>query len=90
MSKVLRVVAIVAAFGLTVWIGVVALAQGSSSAPTPSPTTMSTTSPAPDSEGDDVEGNCDEAEHTNDPGCLGVLPVADDDDDDQANDGRPG
>ena len=94
MSKVLRVAAIVAAFALTAWIGVVALAQGSST-PTPSPspsTTTSTTSTAtasPSPSGvDDVKGNCDEAEHANDPECQGVTPVAEDDDmnDDQDED----
>ena len=87
MGKALRVAAILAAFGLTAWIGVVALAQGSSP-PTPAPTTISTTSPAPGNEGDDVEGNCDEAEHTNDQECLGVIQVADDEskNDDQGED----
>ena len=94
MSKVLRVAAIVAAFALTAWIGVVALAQGSST-PTPSPspstttstTTTATASPSP-SGVDDVKGNCDEAEHANDPECQGVTPVAEDDDvnDDQDED----
>jgi len=92
MRKVLRVGAIVAAFALTAWIGVVALAQGSST-PTPSPSTTTTTtttaSPSPSPSGvDDVKGNCDEAEHANDPECKGVTPVAEDDDvnDDQAED----
>ncbi|HKN81707.1 MAG TPA: hypothetical protein VJZ98_10245, partial [Actinomycetota bacterium] len=75
MRKALRLMAILAAFGLTVWIGVVALAQGSS-APTPSNST--TTSSAATSV-EDVEGNCDEAEHANDPECVGVNPVAEDD-----------
>ena len=35
MRKALKLMAVLAAFGLTAWIGVVALAQGSS-APTPS------------------------------------------------------
>src|SRR6266498_5285670 len=80
MRKALRLVAILAAFGLTVWIGVVALAQGSS-APT---STSTTTSPAATS-GEDVEGNCDEAEHANDPECVGVNPVAEDDNDDKGD-----
>jgi hypothetical protein len=75
MRKALRLVAILAAFGLTVWIGVVALAQGSST--TTSSTSM-TTSPAAIG-GEDVKGNCDEAEHANDPECIGVNPVAEDD-----------
>jgi hypothetical protein len=61
MRKALKLMAVLAAFGLTAWIGVVALAQGSS-APTPS-TSTTTTSPTG---GDDVKGNCDEAEHAND------------------------
>ena len=76
--------AVLAAFGLTAWIGVVALAQGSS-APTPSTSTSTTTSPAPTGI-DDVKGNCDEAEHANDPGCLGVIPLTEDDHDER----RPG
>ena len=75
MRKALRLVAILAAFGLTVWIGVVALAQGSSA---PTLSTSTTTSPAAIS-GEDIEGNCDEAEHANDPECVGVNPVAEDD-----------
>ena len=73
MRKALKLMAVLAAFGLTAWIGVVALAQGSS-APTPS-TATTTTGP---SGGDDVKGNCDEAEHANDPECLGVIPVPED------------
>ena len=79
--------AIVAAFVLTAWIGVVALAQGSN-APASSPSTAtspSTTSPAPE----DVQDDCDEAEHASDPECLGVIPVAEEDpanDDDQGED----
>ncbi len=75
MRKALRLVAILAAFGLTVWIGVVALAQGSSA---PTPSTSTTTSSAAIS-GEDIEGNCDEAEHANDPECVGVNPAAEDD-----------
>jgi hypothetical protein len=77
-------VAILAAFGLTVWIGVVALAQGSS---TPTSSTSTTTSPAAIGD-EDVEGNCDEAEHANDPECVGVNPVAENDheNDDQGED----
>ena len=75
MRKALRLVAILAAFGLTVWIGVVALAQGSS---TPTPSTSTTTSPAATAD-EDIKGNCDEAEHANDPECVGVNPVAEDD-----------
>ncbi len=73
MRKALKLMAVLAAFGLTAWIGVVALAQGSS-APTPS-TATTTTGPTG---GDDVKGNCDEAEHANDPECLGVNPVPED------------
>ena len=73
MRKALKLMAVLAAFGLTAWIGVVALAQGSS-APTPS-TATTTTGPTG---GDDVKGNCDEAEHANDPECLGVIPVPED------------
>ncbi len=84
MRKALRMVAILAAFGLTVWIGVVALAQGSS---TPTSSTSTTTSPAAIGD-EDVEGNCDEAEHANDPECVGVNPVAENDheNDDQGED----
>ena len=74
MRKALRLVAILAAFGLIVWIGVVALAQGSS---TPTPSTSTTRSPA--TGGEDVKGNCDEAEHANDPECVGVNLVPEDD-----------
>ncbi len=63
MRKALRLIAVLAAFGLTAWIGVVALAQGSSA---PTPSTSTTTSPAPTGT-EDVKGNCDEAEHANDP-----------------------
>jgi hypothetical protein len=73
MRKALKLMAVLAAFGLTAWIGVVALAQGSS-APTPS-TATTTTGPTG---GDDVKGNCDEAEHANDPECVGVNPVPED------------
>ena len=69
MRRVLKLMAVLAAFGLTAWIGVVALAQGSSA---PTPSTATTTS------GDDVKGNCDEAEHANDPDCVGVSPVLED------------
>ena len=82
MRKALRLVAILAAFGLTVWIGVVALAQGSS---TPTPSTSTTTSPAV-AGGEDVEGNCDEAEHANDPECVGVNPVPENEDNDDQGD----
>jgi hypothetical protein len=86
MRKALRLMAVLTAFGLTAWIGVVALAQGSS-APTPSTWTSTTTSP-PSTGVDDVKGNCDEAEHANDPGCLGVIPMTEDDpaNDDQGDD----
>ena len=57
MRKALRLMAVLAAFGLTAWIGVVALARGSSA---PTPSTSTTTSPAP-TVGVDVKGNCDEA-----------------------------
>jgi hypothetical protein len=91
MRKALRLMAVLAAFGLTAWIGVVALAQGSSAptpststttSPAPTPSTSTTTSPAP-TVGVDVKGNCDEAEHANDPECVGANPVAEDD---QSND----
>jgi hypothetical protein len=83
MRKALKLMAVLAAFGLTAWIGVVALAQGSSA---PAPSTATTTSPAPT--GDDVKGNCDEAEHANDPECVGVNPVLEDnhENDDQGED----
>ncbi len=51
------------------------------SAPTTVPTTIppvSTSTPDPSTTapgGVDISGNCDEAEHANDPGCLGVTPV---------------
>ena len=83
MRKALKLMAVLAAFGLTAWIGVVALAQGSSA---PTPSTSTTTSPA-QTGGDDVKGNCDEAEHANDPECVGANPVSEDDhgNDDQAD-----
>jgi hypothetical protein len=87
MRNVLRVGGIVAAFALTAWIGVVALAEGSST-PTPSsPTTTATTPPSPTGV-DDVKGNCDEAEHLNDPECRGVTAVPEDHlaDDEQGDD----
>jgi hypothetical protein len=85
MRKMLRVMAILAAFGLTAWIGVVALAQGSS---TPSPSTSTTTSPTPSTGSEDVKGSCDEAEHASDPECVGANPVVEDDpeNDDQGED----
>jgi hypothetical protein len=87
MRKALRLMAVLTAFGLTAWIGVVALAQGPS-APTRSTSTSTTTSPAPSTRGDDLKGNCDEAEHANDSGCLGVIPVTEDEpaNDDQGDD----
>jgi hypothetical protein len=83
MRKALRMMAVLAAFGLTAWIGVVALAQGSSA---PTPSTSTTASPAPTVRVD-VKGNCDEAEHANDPECVDTIPVAEDDhrDNDQAD-----
>jgi hypothetical protein len=85
MRKMLRVMAILAAFGLTAWIGVVALAQGSS---TPSPSTSTTTSPTPSTGSEDVKGSCDEAEHASDPECVGANQVIEDDpaNDDQGED----
>ena len=81
MRKALRIMAVLAAFGLTAWIGIVALAQSS---PTQAPSTTGSSSV---SSGDDVKGNCDEAEHANDPGCQGVTVSEDnganDDNDDQ-------
>jgi len=75
MRKALRVGATVAAFALTAWIGVVALAQtGSTQAPTTSTTV---------GDGDQFKGNCDEAEHANDPECLGATLVPEDN---EAND----
>ena len=85
MRKALKLIAVLAAFGLTAWIGVVALAQGSS-APTPS-TSTTTTGPTG---GDDVKGNCDEAEHANDPECVGVNPVPEDNDQGDVNDDDQG
>ena len=81
MRKALKLMAVLAAFGLTAWIGVVALAQGSSA---PTPSTSTTTSPAATG-GEDVKGNCDEAEHANDPECVGVNPVVEDQNDDQGD-----
>jgi hypothetical protein len=81
MRKALKLMAVLAAFGLTAWIGVVALAQGSS-APTQS-TSTTTTGPTG---GDDVKGNCDEAEHANDPECVGVNPVPENEDKDDQGD----
>jgi hypothetical protein len=74
MRKVLRVGVIAAAFALTAWIGVVALAQSSTTAPTTGPTTSS---PAVD-DGDQFKGPCDEAEHAGDPECQGVTLVPED------------
>ena len=94
MSKALRYAGVVTAFGLTVWLGVVAFAQGSStpspSTPTVSTSTSTTTTPTAGASrtasvskssatsttqasapGVDVRGNCDEAEHANDPECVG-------------------
>ena len=86
MRKVLRVGAIVGAFALTAWIGVVALAQ--SGTPSPSPTTTSTTTTATTTspgvgDGDQFKGPCDEAEHANDPECEGATLVPEDN---EAND----
>jgi hypothetical protein len=83
MRKALRLTAVLAAFGLTAWIGVVAVAQGSSA---PTPSTSTTTSPAPTS-AEDVKGNCDEAEHANDQECVGLNLVPEDnhDNDDQGD-----
>jgi hypothetical protein len=79
MRKALRVGATIAAFALTAWIGVVALAQSS---PTQAPTTSTTVS-----DGDQFKGPCDEAEHANDPECVGATLVAEDNEaDDDADD----
>ena len=75
MRKVLRVGVVAAAFALTAWIGVVALAQSSTTSPTNSPTT--TSSPAV-GDGDQFKGPCDEAEHAGDPECQGVTLVPED------------
>jgi hypothetical protein len=76
MRKKLKLMAILAAFGLTAWFGVVALAQGSR-APAPSTSMTTTTSLArPTAMG--VKGNCDGAEHANDPECVGVNPMPED------------
>ena len=69
MRKALRIMAILAAFGLTAWIGVVALAQSS---PTQAPTSTTVGT------GDEFKGNCDEAEHVNDPECVSATLVAED------------
>jgi hypothetical protein len=84
MRKALRLIAVLAAFGLTAWIGVVALAHGSS-APA-----SSTTTSAVSTGGEDLEGNCDEAEHANDPECVGVNPAVDDAQGDDVNDDDQG
>src|SRR5262245_29116448 len=76
MRKTLRIMAVLAAFGLTAWIGVVALAQGSP-APAPGTTAITTTSPTVD-QGDRFKGPCDEAEHANDPECVGANLVPED------------
>jgi len=83
MRKALRLMAVLAAFGLTAWIGV-ALAQGSTA-----PSTSTTTS-AVSTGGEDLEGNCDEAEHANDPECVGVNPAVDDDQGDDVRDDDQG
>ena len=79
MRNVMRVIAIGAAFALTVWVGMVAFAQSSSS-PTPSVATStpsaSTSSATPAGDGDQFKGPCDEAEHIGDPECEGVIPRA--------------
>jgi hypothetical protein len=75
MRKALRVGAMVAAFALTAWIGVVALAQ---TGPTQAPTTSTTVGG-----GDQFKGNCDEAEHVKDPACVGATLVPEDN---EAND----
>ncbi len=50
------------------------VAGTSTTVPQPVPTSIpATTSTVPG--GLDISGNCDEAEHANDPGCLGVNPV---------------
>src|SRR5262245_2799079 len=83
MRKALRIMAILAAFGLTAWIGVVALARSS---PTQAPATSTSVG-----DGDQFKGPCDEAEHADDPECVGVDLVpedneANDDNDDQGED----
>jgi hypothetical protein len=87
MRKVLRVGVVAAAFALTGWVGVVPLAQSSTTSPTTtSPTTTgpTTTSPAV-GDGDQFKGPCDEAEHVNDPECQGVTLVPEDNDADDDN-----
>jgi hypothetical protein len=78
MRKALRIMAILVAFGLTAWIGVVALAQSS---PTQAPATSTTVGT-----GDEFKGNCDEAEHANDSECVGATLVAEDNGADEDND----
>ena len=81
MKKALRIMAILAAFGLTAWIGVVALAQSS---PTQSPSSTSV------GDGDQFKGPCDEAEHANDPACVGVQLVPEDNGADDIDDDAQG
>jgi hypothetical protein len=78
MRKALRVGATIAAFALTAWIGVVALAQSS---PTQAPTTSTTVG-----DGDQFKGPCDEAEHANEPECVGATLVAEDNEDNETDD----
>jgi hypothetical protein len=43
-----------------------------SASPTPSASTSPGASPSPSPSGEDISGNCDEAEHADDPGCEGA------------------
>jgi hypothetical protein len=79
MRKVLSMVAMIAAFALIVGLGVTAFAQGVGTSPNvPTVTSIDDPSPSSDDPGDDVSGNCDEAEHAGDPECQGVAPGDDD------------
>ena len=93
MRKVLSVVAMITVLALAVGLGVTAFAQGSnetridpasvSSVTQTDPASVSTDDPTP--AGGEVKGNCDEAEHANDPGCSGAI--VDGPSDDSSTDG---
>jgi hypothetical protein len=88
MRKVLSMVAMIAAFALIVGLGVTAFAQGSdpsTNVPTVSSTEDRSSSSSDDPSGD-VSGNCDEAEHADDPECQGVTSDLKDDGEDEADD----
>jgi len=89
MRNTIRLIALIGAIMVVAALGVTAYAANSGGG---TPTPVATVSPNDDptmspssSDGNDVEGNCDEAEHSNDTECQGVTPVSEDDPNDDGD-----